>query len=282
MATNVEAEFFVGDLVRLVGLQREEFNHHVGRVIQPRGENGRVGVSLHSAIWDHRGARAGERRCRGAGKASSCDIQVKVANVRRVELPGTEPAVITSIGTIPAGFVSRLLGEKGWGLPDNIMAQVIEYLRVLRVAESDVSVAGCSSSRGDFPLNVVLAPREDQWWISAADSMPDGTGNEYLEFSFGRIPRRVSFVALKIPSLPYGPLSVRDFHVTALLCDVHTSHPNAWTDVMPALQTLDQDDLQEFALVPPVETTALRLVCTSNAARNGSATCVGLFQVCFA
>jgi len=124
----------------------------------------------------------------------------------------------------------------------------------------------------------VLNDARDKWWISSPGSMPRGCGREFLEFSFGSIPRRIEFVCLCIPPLPYGPLSVRTFYVLA------KSVEGSWESASPELQTLDRSDLQEFALVPPVDTTAIRIVCTRNATADGlgNSDCTGLFQVAFA
>jgi hypothetical protein len=153
-------------------------------------------------------------------------------------------------------------------------------LVVERVGEDDISVTGCSSSRRDFPLEVVLNDARDEWWISAPGSTPGGYGEEYLEFSMGSVPHRVQFVSLCIPPLPHGPLSVRAFHVLA------ADASGSWVSVSPEFLTLDRADLQEFALVPPVDTTAIRIVCTRNAAAGGNpifgTDCIGLFQVSFA
>lgn len=74
------------------------------------------------------------------------------------------------------------------------------------------------------------------------------------------VVRRVSNVGVRIPPLPHGPLSVRDFHVLVL------SKPNEdWRASSPTLRTLNSGEMQRFALVPPVDAIALRLVFTSNA-----------------
>jgi len=153
------------------------------------------------------------------------------------------------------------------------------------VDSNEVSVTGASSSRDHFPLASVLNDIDDEWWISGLGSMPRGAGSEYLEFSLGSRPRQVSVVAVKIPPWPQGPLSLRQFHLLALRGQKPTSHPDAWVVASPLpLETLDQADLQEFALVPPLETVAVRLVCTLNAGAAAAtaashADCVGLFQV---
>ena len=91
-------------------------------------------------------------------------------------------------------------------------------------------------------------------------SLRGGVGAEYLDFSFDAV-RRVSFVAVKIPPLPHGPLSVllgmelcgsacpsiltislvgemnprRDFH---LLAGGSSESPESWMPASPVpLQT---------------------------------------------
>lgn len=134
---------------------------------------------------------------------------------------------------------------------------------------------------------------------------------------------QVSFVGIKIPPLPAGPLSTRQFHLLAKrrlgkrkqhmereLSSADEDHlakrprPKAKPEGKEQMaevggdfewwpcgqmQTLDRGVLQELAIVPPVETTAIRLVSTSNAAEhaadlyaNPESLPVGLFQVAFA
>ncbi|CAK0880020.1 unnamed protein product [Prorocentrum cordatum] len=105
-------------------------------------------------------------------------------------------------------------------------------LQVRQVAAQEVSVAGCSSSRGDFPLSAVLGERRDQWWIS---EWQDGTWE---------------------------------------------------ASAQGTLRTLDRADMQEFAIVPPLQTTGVRLVCTRSAVADEGggfmSDCIGLFHVRFA
>ena len=95
---------------------------------------------------------------------------------------------------------------------------------------------------------------------------------------------RVRVWERKIPPLPFGPLSVREFHLEARTHD----DPTEWTRVTPDLLTLDQAELQGFAIVPAIDALAVRLVCTRNAAARqtvrgiGAADCIGLFQCLFA
>ena len=157
--------------------------------------------------------------------------------------------------------------------------------------------------------------------------MKEGVGHEHLTFvmapshdSKTLALRRVSMVGIRIPPLPYGPLSVRRFEIWStanpssdLMDDSKGIHDwPGWKRASLELQTLDQAELQWFALDPPVDATALRLVCCSNAGRDSHVlrdeegnncenqvdgeddeieesiagnfyhSCVGLFQVSFA
>lgn len=295
-------ELPVGTAVRLVDLKSGQYNHHVGRVAIALGENGRIGILLHGVVCGHSG-----KMRQFTDVAESNAIMFKPHNLRRIKLPESTP--LSSIGCLPAKAILRMLGEDGWGLPNNVAEQVAGCLRIHCVIPAEIGVTGCSSIRGDFPLGACLNTEENEWWISGAGTTPGGVGSEYLEFSMGSEPRRVSFVAMKIPPLPHGPLSVRDFHVLALrpgllrpparicsdtaLADSDTNlldSADHWIRCPSAsgiLQTLDRRDLQEFALVPPVETTVIRVVCTRNAAADEesgflSADCIGLFQIAFA
>ncbi|CAJ1336596.1 unnamed protein product [Effrenium voratum] len=250
----------VGAVVRLVNLQRAEFNHHLGRVVAPL-ESGRVGVVLHGVI---------------SQKAAYEPLSFKVENLRRVpSLPSLLP-VLDSIGP---RAVRRLLGDVGWGLPENVAVQVASFLQIRRLQLEEVQVTGCSSHRGDFPISAALNDREDEWWISDSGTCPGGQGAEFLEFRFAA-RRRVFFAGLKIPPLPMGPLSVREFHLMV-------PSGEDWVCATPPMQTLNRGDMQEFAL-PPLECQSLRLMCTKNAAAAeaaalpGFANCIGLFQVSFA
>jgi len=106
-----------------------------------------------------------------------------------------------------------------------------------------------------------------------------------LEFSFGPMARRVTYIGLKIPPLPFGPLSVRDFHL-----EVPAASGQGWVQASPRpMMTLDTDEMQDFCIHPPLETKSVRLVCTRNAAAacseggsGAAADCIGLFQVAFA
>jgi hypothetical protein len=116
-------------------------------------------------------------------------------------------------------------------------------------------------------------------------------------------------VAIRIPPLPHGPLSTRTFEVWATASasldgDESVEGWSAdWFRASPVLHTLDHVETQLFALDPPVDATAIRIVSLTNAERaqrdaagdgaaprqeafphllSGLSAYVGLFQVAFA
>jgi len=280
--------FQVGATVRLVGLATGKYNSHVGQVTSKNSEDGRLKIELHRVVWASSDAPSARVSC----------LALKPENLRLCSRPMQRSATPTQLGTLSSSFLRLLLGERGWGLPFGVIGSVVEHLSVLRVEPSAMSVTGCSSTRGDFPIQCVLDDSKGTWWISKGGACVNGQGTEFLEFSFGGGPRRLSFVGISIPPLPNGPLSVRRFHL-AVFTPVTTAD-GEWKRVQSdSLVTLDVQCLQEFALVPPVETSKIRLYCTQNAIADvtlrtqqdspeeeltvcESFWCMGLFKVRFA
>ena len=118
------------------------------------------------------------------------------------------------------------------------------------------------------------------WWISAPSSMPNGGGAEWVEFdvSGGRRPVAASQFSITIPPLPYGPLSVRRFHLEA------SSEPPGKADrgfqrASPVYTTADVSSEQHFQIHPPIESKRyVRVVCETTA---GNANAVGFFHCSF-
>jgi len=254
----------VGDAVVLLGLRKTEFHQHVGKIVTELGRSGRHGVCL--------ACEQGRERDRAYPPIALKPENLQLMPSRMSEAP------VAIVGSVGPKTVVLVLGERGWGLPDNVAKHVTKFLLIDRVSMDKVAVSGCSSDRGDFPLEAVLNNACDQWWISGPGSMPGGVGCEYLDFSFGPKPRRVECVGLRIPPMPSGPLSVRAFRLLVL------DSLGQWVPASPELQTLDRSDMQKFALMPPVDTTGMRLECVRNAAagsRSSFSDCIGLFQVSF-
>lgn len=181
----------------------------------------------------------------------------------------------------PYQDIIRLM-HRGLGLPVDVGKHMTRFLEIKHVDESEISVTGASSTRGDFPLSSVLGDAVGTWWISAEGSMQSGQGKEYLEFrlSSNGTARRCSYVGLSIPPLPQGPLSVRGFRID------WSYDGKEWTEGRHRyiMETMDMAGMQSFKLERPIDASRVRLVCLSNAfasARGGTSPfdCVGLFYV---
>eukprot|EP01063_Lacrimia_lanifica_P022532 TRINITY_DN30086_c0_g1_i1.p1 TRINITY_DN30086_c0_g1~~TRINITY_DN30086_c0_g1_i1.p1 ORF type:complete len:320 (+),score=86.79 TRINITY_DN30086_c0_g1_i1:53-1012(+) len=180
-----------------------------------------------------------------------------------------------------ASFDTLLLCLKKALQVGDVGALVASYLCVRPVVFSEVAVAAASSDRGDYPLRTVLEAAAGTWWISDAGSMPGGRGNAFLELTLApdAAPRRVSYVGISIPPLPYGPLSVRTFRVD------HLPHAAAdWVCGAP-LKTIDAPGTQAFELPAPIDAVRVRIVALENANaaeyphRRSPFDCVGLYHV---
>jgi len=278
----------IGTVVRLLPPEHKEaaYRHHIGKVVS--FDKGTVGVSVHGVLWPEARVRSRQHML----KVPLSEV-LPIHRLPEAGVGGSRPVMIEG-GRFDTLFVVALMGARGWGLQDGIAEAVAAYLTFCPIGDCDVSISDCSSTRGDFPLEEALTSDGRTWWISEAGSMSRGVGEEWLQFSFPGV-RRVSFIGIKIPPLPQGPLSVREFHLLTRAQDPRgaaLSHDDkdAWVrGSSGSLQTLNTGSLQELAILPPVDTTAIRLVCTRTAAAAsgmmaamGRVDCVGLFQVRFA
>jgi len=185
--------------------------------------------------------------------------------------------------------ISIILSELDVELPTDVIKITASFLQVKNIDTSEISVVGASSTRGDYPLSSVLGSKVGTWWISAEQSMKNGRGEEYLEFSLSSdgTARRCSYVGISIPPLPQGPLSVRHWKV-----DWSYDGKN-WTSGCRnyTMETMDLAGIQSFKLHKPIDAVRVRLVCLTNAFaseqdRKGQGRptpspfdCVGLFHV---
>lgn len=136
--------------------------------------------------------------------------------------------------------------------------RVASYLIVPRVNPRSVKVVGCSSTDGSHPLAECLSMNEDTWWISGAESMPGGRGSEYVEFQLSTNWCRLSRIGIKIPPLPHGPLSVRDFVVQAFL-------NGQWEYISPMWSCDNVSHVQYFAFDESgVDVQRVRVICITN------------------
>lgn len=180
---------------------------------------------------------------------------------------------------------------------------VASWLRVVPVEMADVTVPRWSSHAADqggrytFHPSCTLEPGDESCWISSAPRSSDAP--EYLEYVLAgpaAAVRRVDFVSMQIPVLPHGPLSVRcfaletwddDYDGVSVEVNVGASgdlaadeigeqppgfpRPGGWhRDPAHSYETLDVAGLQRYAVVPPIEARAVRLVCLTNAIGSSS------------
>ena len=142
----------------------------------------------------------------------------------------------------------------------DLAERVASFLTIQKVEPNAVRVVGCSSTDGSHPVEDCLSSSEDTWWISGAESMPGGEGSEFVEFQLSTTNVcRLSRVGIKIPPLPQGPLSVRDFVIQAF------DSAGVWETISPVWRCENVPEMQFFAFDPPgVDVQLVRVVCLSN------------------
>ena len=234
-------------------------------------------------------------KLRVCGESTSrCVRRAKLRPVR----PTLEPnEVVMTSGCSSEVILTRLLEALEWGdaaqaLQPEIVSHILSFLAVRRVDHEDVK-AVCASSLDVGPLcslPFALEQTCSNWWISGEGSMPRGVGAEWIAFALSADgqPRRVERIDMRIPPLPSGPLSVRNFHLeTAAAAD------GPWTRASREYATLNVGEVQSWAVSPPIESGFVRVMCLRNAARAKSdlgesrarflpiSTSVGFFHVRF-
>mmetsp|Transcript_22765 Transcript_22765/g.63216 ORF Transcript_22765/g.63216 Transcript_22765/m.63216 type:complete len:267 (-) Transcript_22765:1895-2695(-) len=194
-------------------------------------------------------------------------IKVRPECCRLAQTPRTEDDLQEGVS---ACFVSEILTSicPKTFIPE-VLNTVFAPLRIQNVDMSEVKVTSVSSEAEAHPHSLytykascTLEPGTDSCWISR-------TGHErpeWIVYCLGEVRRRVDFVSMSIPVMPHGPLSVRHFHLKA-----SDNADGPWVaDHRHQFVTLNEEGLQEFAVVPPIEARYLRLVCTENAAEGDS------------
>ena len=145
--------------VRLHGLKRVKFNSHVATVVgeassENDGNESRIAIALHEL------SEYGLETC-----ASPLRIAVKAVNLaplrlrRAIPSPDIPPERCAALlGSLSPHMISRLLREL---LPLPLPSIIANFLTLPFVDISEVRVRGASSTRGDFPLDVVLNPTDN-------------------------------------------------------------------------------------------------------------------------
>jgi len=187
------------------------------------------------------------------------------------------------ISDLDADFVSWVLRESWKNYNFDIIEMILTMLQIKQVkCPDEVSVDSFSSHAQQSLLNdynfkpeSTLEPGEESCWISGRHRR-DGNP-EWITYNLSpdKTLRRVDYVSMSIPVLPQGPLSVRNFKLEySEDCINFKSHPDHNYD------TLDCNGLQEFAVIPPIEASKIKLVCCTNAALD-SQLALGFWQIHF-
>lgn len=142
-------------------------------------------------------------------------------------------------------------------LPADMVKLVLSFLTVKRVKPEEVQATNCSSHDGIHPLSFCLLDHDNSWWLSSHGSMPGGRGQEWVQFQLHQHLRRLSSVSLKIPPMPQGPLSVREFGLQAFHLE------RGWYAITPRFQAHNVFGWQKFSF-EEVDVDEVRLVCFSN------------------
>jgi hypothetical protein len=196
------------------------------------------------------------------------------ANQQALAPGNEEPMLIASMANTSYAHLLQLVQDLNFSgrhrpvaearrLHPDLVERVVDFLTIERVVPENVRVIACSSTDGAHPPGACLSPDEDSWWISAADSMPEGKGREYVEFELSNTLCRLTSVSIKIPPLPAGPLSVRDFCLEGPRQVAHKGEQ--WGRITPVFRVQNHSGMQQFTLDPPgLDVDRLRIVCLSN------------------
>jgi len=167
-------------------------------------------------------------------------------------------------------------------IPDQLIAFIATWLVISAdpVKQDQVKAVRASSYtdwEGDiFPLDTVLLNNEE-YWMSGEDTMPEGKGEEYIEFQLAPDmwnSRKLTAISLKIPeNTTNHPLLVYDFRVDYQDCygtwiqggQVYTLGPGGHLSSrgLPFAEPAP-GSIQRFAFEDPIYAKKIRLVCISN------------------
>mmetsp|Transcript_4262 Transcript_4262/g.8955 ORF Transcript_4262/g.8955 Transcript_4262/m.8955 type:complete len:250 (+) Transcript_4262:87-836(+) len=171
-------------------------------------------------------------------------------------IPGSYTQVLNGLMTLdfaPGGNAPRTL-------PPELSKRVLSYLTVQRVRQQNIVATNTSSHDNMHDLSMTLIDNGTTWWLSRPGSMPNGRGSQWVQFLLnhnGGCLERLSSVSIKIPPMPQGPLSVKEF------CLQQFSIERGWHAFTPIYQTSNQTGWQTFSF-EEVDVSEVRLVCLSN------------------
>ncbi|CAB9531104.1 expressed unknown protein [Seminavis robusta] len=180
-----------------------------------------------------------------------------------ISMKCTFPQLLEVIRCIDVGGGSHITGtgaRHSSQLPVDLARRVASYLSVRRVIQSQVKAASASSMDSVYKLSGCLADDDTSWWLSGSQSMSLGRGEEFVEFQLcpaGNLLCRIEAVHIRIPPLPAGPLSVREFRV-----DV-ANEQKIWRQLPYHYEVDNRTGMQRFP-IGHVDAQAIRIVCLSN------------------
>ena len=183
--------------------------------------------------------------------------------------------------------------ENELNLPQEIGQFISSFLTISDMVCNNIKTVRCSSSSKQHPICEILNSKENTWWIS------NGPCPQYVEFEICK-PTILKQICIKIPPLPYGPLSVRKFAISFVTgSEGEENVPDEenknlkFTQDERVFETVDSNLLQVFALDPPIllyntsnvltnkkTPPRFRVVCLSTAEENQFS--VGYFTIWFA
>ena len=144
-------------------------------------------------------------------------------------------------------------------LPSELATRVLSFLVVEPVKRSQVRPVCCSTHDRIHPLFESLTDRETTWWLAEQGSMPKGRGRQYVQYSLSPTLCRLKRVSMKIPPLPQGPLSVREFYLETFRME------RGWFRISPNYLVKSQEGWQGFDLPDGgLDVDEVRVVCVSN------------------
>ena len=176
------------------------------------------------------------------------------------------------------------LVENEFELPQGLGKYIASFLTISEMVYNNVKAIGCSSTSKQFEISEVLNTKENTWWIS------NGRCPQWVEFEIDN-PTLLRQICIKIPALPYGPLSVRQFKISILKNKKKEKEKKEQNDDNDnnmfiqddrILETLDTEKMQIFALEPPIllHHNKFRIECLTTAKPNQFS--VGYFSIQFA
>lgn len=144
-------------------------------------------------------------------------------------------------------------------LPLELAARVVSFLTVEPAQPNRVRPICSSTHDGVHPLSESLSESETTWWLAHQGSMPQGKGRQYIQYSLSHTLCRLRRVVLKIPPLPLGPLSVREFYLETFRVE------RGWFKISPTYLVENREGWQAFNLPNDgCDVDEVRVVCLSN------------------